>query len=199
MESGTRFATIAETHTITRMSVSSLTGEEGDKLSGFYGIATNSTGDYTVFDSHATNLTPNDTNTCMDVFLYGPDHALRYPCHRDQPRRPVRYRCRRNALGGARDLHGTAFQQLPAMIGPTGSQPSRPSRGRCRTETDEEGLGPGPARGPHRFGRDLGRDHSGHRWRNDNSPNQWRGAVYKYDRRDARHTGEYRDHDAAEE
>jgi len=45
-------------------------GLTGTLKSGYYGIATSSSGAYTVFDSHATNLVANDTNTCMDTFLW---------------------------------------------------------------------------------------------------------------------------------
>ena len=58
--------------TTTRLSVNSTTGDEGNNISAYYGISTSARGALTVFDSHANNLVPNDTNSCMDVFLYAP-------------------------------------------------------------------------------------------------------------------------------
>jgi Tol biopolymer transport system component len=56
------------TGSVERCSVSS-TGEQGDRLSGLYGVAISAYGRYVAFGSRATNLVAGDTNGVSDVFV----------------------------------------------------------------------------------------------------------------------------------
>src|SRR5215471_14959967 len=56
------------TGAVERCSVST-SGEQGDRLSGLYGVGISAYGRYVAFGSRATNLVAGDTNGVSDVFV----------------------------------------------------------------------------------------------------------------------------------
>lgn len=60
-----------QTGTTERVSIST-TGVQPSLRAGYYGLGLSSDGTLRIFDSHAHNLVPNDTSTCINTFLRRP-------------------------------------------------------------------------------------------------------------------------------
>ena len=93
----------------TEMVSVALDGGPANNTSGYYSLGMSSDGSLRVFDSHARNLIPNDTSTCIDTYERNAGHHRRRGSHRQlhgpsdlgecAPLRPV-HRC----LHGGPDL-----------------------------------------------------------------------------------------------